>query len=173
MTAVTRPVTYVVTEGGRARRVETSGGGGRYRLALDGEVWEVDVRRTAPGIYSLLIDGASWVAEVAERDGAWVVEVGGESSALQVEEETRYIIRTRGGAAAGAGTQTLTAPLPGRIAHVAVAAGDAVEAGATLLIIEAMKMENEFKAGRAGTVREVRVRAGEAVNAGDVLVVID
>src|SRR5438552_1683587 len=91
---------------------------------------------------------------------------------IRLEEETRYVIRTKGGAAAGAGPQTLTAPLPGRITHVAVRTGDTVVAGDTLLVIEAMKMENELRAGAPGTVAEVRVSPGQAVNAGDVLVVI-
>ena len=123
-------------------------------------------------IYSLLIDGVSYVADVADRDGACVVGVAEETYLIRLEEETRYGIRTKGVAAAGAGPQTLTAPLPGRITHVAVRTGDTVVAGDTLLVIEAMKMENELRAGAPGTVTEVRVSPGQAVNAGDVLVVI-
>jgi glutaconyl-CoA decarboxylase len=70
------------------------------------------------------------------------------------------------------GGQTLKAPMPGKITHVAVQAGDRVARGDTLLVIEAMKMENEFKAGADGTVTEVRVSPGQAVNPGDVLVVV-
>jgi len=91
---------------------------------------------------------------------------------MRVEEQTRFIIRTKGGAAGGHGAQTLVAPLPGRIVRVAVRPGDRIEKGATLLVIEAMKMENEYRAGASGTVVEVRVEAGQAVNGGDVLVVI-
>jgi biotin carboxyl carrier protein len=141
-------------------------------VTLGDQVWEVDARLTAHGIYSLLIDGVSHVADVDDRAGECVVEVGGETYSIQVEEHTRYIIRTRGGAAGGAGGQTLKAPLPGKITHVAVHAGDTVTPGQSLLVIEAMKMENELKAAAAGTVREVRVAAGQAVNAGDVLIVI-
>jgi biotin carboxyl carrier protein len=132
----------------------------------------VDARLTPAGIYSLLIGGVSYVADVLDRDGVCVVEVGGERYEITVEEQTRHIIRTRGGAGAGAGSRTLTAPLPGKISRVAVRPGDAVQAGDLLLVIEAMKMENEFRAGAAGTVAEVRVAAGAAVNAGDVLIVM-
>ena len=97
--------------------------------------------------------------------------MGAERYVVQVEEHTRYIIRTRG-AAGGQSARTLVAPLPGRIVKVAVKPGDRVEKGATLLIIEAMKMENEFKAGASGTIAEVRVEPGQAVNGGDVLIVI-
>lgn len=145
---------------------------GRYRVTIGDRVWDVDGRLTAQGIFSLLIDGVSHVADVEDHAGTCVVDVGGETYSIEVEEQTRYIIRTRGGAAGGAGAQTLKAPLPGKITHVGVRAGDTVTAGQGLVVIEAMKMENELKATAAGTVREVRVVAGQAVNAGDVLVVI-
>jgi biotin carboxyl carrier protein len=163
---------FAATVGSRTHTVDVTQENGCYRVTLGDQVWEVDARLTAHGLYSLLIDGVSHVADVDDRAGECVIEVGGETYSIQVEEHTRYIIRTRGGAAGGAGGQTLKAPLPGKITHVAVHAGDAVTAGQSLLVIEAMKMENELKAAAAGTVREVRVSAGQAVNAGDVLIVI-
>ena len=163
----------VATVGDTVERVDVAGAEGRYQVTIGDQVWEVDARLTPQGIYSLLVDGVSWVADVTPDGDALAVEVAGESYVIRIEEETRYLIRTRGGTAAGAGGQTLTAPLPGKITHVAVRPGDAVRAGDTLVVIEAMKMENEFKAARAGTVREVRVTAGQAVNPGDVLVVVE
>jgi biotin carboxyl carrier protein len=163
---------FAATVGSRTHTVDVTQENGRYRVTLGDQVWEVDARLTAHGIYSLLIDGVSHVADVDDHAGECVVEVAGETYVIQVEEQTRYIIRTRGGAAGGVGGQTVKAPLPGKITHVAVQAGDAVTGGQSLVVIEAMKMENELKATAAGTVREVRVVAGQAVNAGDVLVVI-
>ncbi|MBI1962314.1 MAG: biotin/lipoyl-binding protein, partial [Candidatus Rokubacteria bacterium] len=159
---------FTATLGDAVEKVEVTGRDGRYRLTIGAEAWEVDARLTAQGIYSLLIDGVSYVADVTDQEGACVVDVGDETYVVRVEEETRYIIRTRGGTAAGHGGQTLVAPLPGRITHVAVKSGDAVRTGDPLLVIEAMKMENELRAGAAGTVAEVRVAPGQAVNAGDV-----
>jgi biotin carboxyl carrier protein len=164
---------FVATVGGRAVEVTVTVDGGRYRVALGEQVWDVDARLTAQGISSLIIDGASHVAVVEGSAGECVVDVGGETYTVQVEEHSRHLIRTRGGAGGGAGAQTVKAPLPGKISHVAVQAGDAVAAGQSLLVIEAMKMENELKATAAGTVREVRVTAGQAVNAGDVLIVVE
>ena len=163
---------FIATVGSRAVEVAVTEDNGRYRVTLGEQVWDVDARLTAQGIASLIIDGVSHVADIEDRAGECVVDIGGETYTVQVEEHTRYIIRTRGGAAGGAGSQTVKAPLPGKITHVSVQAGDAVTAGQSLLVIEAMKMENELKASGAGTVREVRVTAGQAVNAGDVLVVI-
>ena len=164
-------VRFVVTAAGTSEAVEVTGEGGRYGVTIGGQLWEVDARHTAPGAYSLLVDGVSYLADVSERAGARVVEVGGERHVLEVEEEIRYRVRTRGAVPAEGG-QTLAAPLPGRVTQVAVRPGDGVKPGDTLLVIEAMKMENEFKAATAGTVAEVRVSVGQSVNAGDVLVVI-
>jgi len=166
-------VRFATTIGTQTELVEVSGGNGRYRVTIADQVWEVDARLTAQGICSLLIDGASYVADVKEEAGRLVVEVGGETYIVRAEEETRHIIRTRGGATIGERGQTIAAPMPGKVTHVAVRAGDTVEAGTSLLVIEAMKMENEFRANAPGIVKDVRVQAGQAVNAGDVLVVIE
>jgi biotin carboxyl carrier protein len=162
---------FVATLTGQAHSLEIAGGDGSYRVTIGDQVWEVDALFTSGGFCSLLIAGVSYTAGITELDGTILVDVGGESYAVEVEEAIRHAIRTRGSAAGGSG-RTLTAPLPGRVTHVAVRAGDRVEPGDTLLVIEAMKMENEFKATGAGTVAEVRVEAGQAVNAGDVLLVL-
>ncbi len=163
---------FIATIGDHVETVEIMGRDGRYRVTVDGRVLDVDARLTARGIYSLLIGSTSYVVDVTERDGTTVVDVGGESYTVRVEEATRYTIRTHGGTTADHGAQTVTAPLPGRVTHVAVRVGDLVRAGDPLLVIEAMKMENEFRASMAGTVSEVRVQAGQAVNSGDVLLMI-
>jgi biotin carboxyl carrier protein len=168
-----RAMRFVATIDGRAQPVDVVGGDGRYRLTVGDQVWDVDARLSARGFCSLLVAGVSYLVDVSDRGGARVVGVAGETYVVDVEEETRHIIRTRGGAAAGHGGQVLEAPMPGRITHVAVAVGDRVNRGDTLVVIEAMKMQNEFRAGAAGAIAEVRVQAGQAVNAGDVLIVID
>jgi biotin carboxyl carrier protein len=164
---------FVATVEGGARPVEVTGRDGRYRVTIGDRIWDVDARLSAQGFVSMLIGGASYVADVTDHEGACVVALAGERYVVQVEEETRHIIRTRGGAAGGHGGHVLKAPMPGRITHVAVAVGARVNPGDTLLVIEAMKMQNEVKAGAAGVVAEIRVEPAQAVNAGDVLVVID
>ena len=163
---------FVATVDGRDHAVEVAATDGRYRVTIGEQVWEVDARLSPEGIASLLIGGVSYVAEIRDHGGARLVEVGGERYVVEVEEHTRHVIRTRGGVGRGAGGQTLKAPMPGRITHVGVRPGDTVNAGDTLLVIEAMKMENELRAGGAGTVAEVRVEAGQTVNPGDVLIVL-
>jgi biotin carboxyl carrier protein len=112
------------------------------------------------------------VAAVTEQDAGYAVDVEGERYTIRVEEESRYLIRTRGATGAERG-QILRAPMPGKVTVVEVSVGQTVVPGDGLIILEAMKMENEFKAAVAGTVKEIRAQAGQTVNPGDVLVVIE
>jgi len=157
---------------GRTIAIEVTGAGGRYRVVVGGDTAEVDARSTGEGIWSLLIGGASYVVDVTDREGISIVEVEDESYHIRIEEETRYIIRTRGDKAETSG-QVLKAPMPGKVVLVEVEVGQAVKPGDGLVVLEAMKMENEFRAAVAGHVKDVRVAAGQAVNPGDVLVIIE
>ena len=161
-----------VTLDDQTHMVEVTEAAGRFRVTIGEEVREVDARLPAQGICSLLIGGVSYVADVKEENGWFLVDVDWESYRIQVEEEIRHTIRTRGRIVSGPGGLVLTAPMPGKIVRIEVAVGQAVKPGDGLLVIEAMKMENEFRATTAGTVQEVRVQVGQAVNAGDVLIVV-
>jgi len=165
-------VKFQAQHGGEAIPVEVAGADGRFTVTIDGLAIAVDARQTSEGIWSILLDGASHVADVTELDGVYQVDVDGERYPIRVEEESRYIIRTRG-ARGGEGGQVLKAPMPGKVTVVEVAVGQTVAPGDGLIVLEAMKMENQFKAAVAGTVKEVRARVGQAVNPGDVLVVIE
>ncbi|HSE05458.1 MAG TPA: biotin/lipoyl-containing protein [Methylomirabilota bacterium] len=158
--------------GGETIPVEVAGAEGRFTVTIAGERLALEARPTGEGIWSILLDGASHVVDVTEQDGAYLVDVGGERYTIRVEEESRYIIRTRG-AQGGERGQVLKAPMPGKVALIAVTVGQAVAPGDGLIVLEAMKMENEFKAQTAGTVKEIRVAVGQPVNPGDVLVVIE
>ncbi len=151
--------------------VEVAGREGRYRVRL-GEEWvEVSARLPPSGPASLLVGGTSYVADISEAGGEVVVTLGGETHRVLVEEAGRRLGRHRGGVAGGAG-QRLVAPMPGRVVAVHVRPGDRVEPDAPLVVLEAMKMENEFRAMAGGVVTEVHVTPGQAVNAGDLLVVV-
>ena len=82
--------------GGKTIPVEIAGAQGRFTVTIAGEPLAVDARETGEGIWSILLDGTSHVADVTEQDGVYVVDVAGERYAIRVEEESRYIIRTRG-----------------------------------------------------------------------------
>jgi acetyl-CoA/propionyl-CoA carboxylase biotin carboxyl carrier protein len=139
----------------------------------------------------LVLDEASTAAEPAEQEPAVVertvpVEVDGKRFSVKVWLPDVPVApagaaaprRSRpkaaaSGSASGAGAGTITAPMQGTIVKVLVAAGDTVEAGQSVLVLEAMKMENHLNADREGTVAEVRVHAGDTVGTGDVLLVIE
>ena len=95
-----------------------------------------------------------------------IVTVNGVAYNVTVEEGT-------GAPAGAAGAVSVTAPMPGNILDVKVKAGDSVKAGDTLLILEAMKMENEISAPQDGTIASVNVRKGDVVNSGDLLITMN
>ncbi len=163
-------MTFVMSVGADTQPVEVIERDGRYRVRIGNEWLEVDARALSSGGCSLLIGGASYVADLDEDDGEIVVTIRGEAHRVRIEEGGRRLGR-RSGAAAGSG-QRLVAPMPGRVVAVHVRPGDRVEADAPLVVLEAMKMENEFRSTSGGVVAEVHVAAGQAVNAGDLLVVV-
>ncbi len=147
--------------------VEADGG---YRVGVGDEWFEVDARIPAAGPVSLRIGGHSYLVDVAEENGEVLVTVAGATLRLQVEEAGHRSGRRRSDSG-GAG-QRLVAPMPGRVVAVHVQAGDRVEPDVPLVVLEAMKMENEFRATAGGVVSEVAVAPGQAVNAGDLMVVV-
>jgi biotin carboxyl carrier protein len=155
--------------GDRVVRVEVRGGDGRYTVVLDGSPIRVDVATTGPPFASLLLDGESREVAVDRRPEGFVVHFPGDAVSVSLREAAR-------GASPAArrsdGPARLVAPMPGRVVRVLEAPGADVAAGQGLVVIEAMKMENELKSPRAGRVREVAVREGQAVEAGALLAVV-
>jgi biotin carboxyl carrier protein len=145
--------------------------GGRLRVHVDGALVDVDGRVPLGGTASLLVDGASHLVDVAEEREGLRVLVDGRPFEVRVDEPARRRAPGQSAGAAGGG-QRLVAPMPGKVVAVLVEIGQAVEPGTGLVVLEAMKMENEFRATAAGTVTELHVAPGQAVNAGDLLVVV-
>lgn len=144
-----------------------------YRVAVDGSEFLVDGRRTGPTGYSLIVDDRSFEVDVDAREDEYRVLVDGRSYHISLVDERRVRL---GGLQAGVqakGRQEIFVPMPGKITAVLVAEGDAVEKGQGLVIVEAMKMENEVRSPLAGEVKEVKVKTGDAVEAGKVLVVVE
>jgi biotin carboxyl carrier protein len=174
-------VTFDVEVAARARTVRVTRPGGRCQVEVDARRHLVDAVRLASGGWSLLVGpaeaghggGRSYEVGVVERAaGELTVYVNGRA----IPATVGGLLRRRRGAPAGEagrGPQTVAAPMPGRVVKVFVKAGDTVAARQGLVVVEAMKMENELRASRAGTVREVRVAEGAPVEANAVLVVLD
>ena len=162
---------YQVSErGGETRLIalrET--GDGIYEITIDGHTVHVDAVRSGPTVYSVIEDGQQFEAMVDERgEHGFDVLVGGRLFHLRAEDERRKLL-TATAHAVTTGPQTVNAEMPGKIVKVNVAVGDPVTEGKGVVVVEAMKMENEIPSPIAGVVTEVAVSEGQTVEAGALL----
>jgi biotin carboxyl carrier protein len=142
----------------------------RFQLG-DGPVREANVEVPEPGVYSVLLDGRSYDARVEERPDSLVVVIEGYRFEVEVRDPRRWSRKT--GAHGADGIQTVTAPMPGKVVRVLVVPGESVQPGQGIAVVEAMKMQNEMKAPRAGKVLTVPTKEGATVAAGEVLATIE
>jgi len=161
-----KPNQFSVRIGERAYIVETLDD---QRIQVDGKAYNFSFREISPGVYSLLLDSAVFevVAPAGHRNGdvaSTDVVVNGIPVGAVVDDHRSLLkkgmLKNRSHAS---GKRTIRAPMPGKVVKVEVKAGDQVIPGTGLIILEAMKMENEIKSTGAGVVEEVRVSAGMAV----------
>jgi len=162
--------------GGRTRTVELEretrrSGGAKLLVRLDGREVAADAVEVAAGTYSILLGGRSFEVRVQPAEDGVEVYAGGEVLRAQVFDPRAWQGK-RGGVLEAEGRQQITAPMPGKVVRVLVAAGDAIEAGQGLLVVEAMKMQNEIRSPKTGKVERLLVAEGQAVNAGEVLAVV-
>lgn len=170
-------MTFEVEVNGRVRTVSVeknaAEGRPRFRVRLDGVAHDVESIATDIGLSILYLDtGRSLDAAITERTGGEMSVHLPHVSVDAVVDARRYR-RGGGGPVAATGDVRVVAPMPGRIVRVLVKPGDRVEARQGLVVVEAMKMENEIAAARAGVVKEVAVSAGQSVESGRLLVVIE
>lgn len=150
-------------------------GGNRFAVATDSHAligMNIDAREIAPNIYSILLNGRAFEAVVVPAAEEVLVRCGAYEFHAVVSDPRAW--RGGRGALFGAeGKQQVIAPMPGKIVRILVSAGQMVEAGQGLLVVEAMKMQNEIRAPKAGKIERIFVREGQAVAAGEALVTID
>jgi biotin carboxyl carrier protein len=151
-------------------------------LERQGNVWQAriggvsegtaDVAEVAPNVISVLLSGRSHEVYVTPSSGGQLqLQTGGLEFLAEVIDPRSWRGRRHGGAEAE-GRQQIVAPMPGKVVRLLVKAGDTVEAGRGLLVVEAMKMQNEIRSPKSGTVERVVVAEGQVVNAGEVLCVV-
>jgi len=144
-----------------------------YRVAVDGSEFVVDGKKTGLTNYSLIVDNRSFEVDVDIMEDEYRVLVDGRSYHINLLDERRMRV---GGLQSGIqlqGRQNVSVPMPGKVIAVLVSEGDKVERGQGLVIVEAMKMENEVRCPIDGEVKEVRVKTGDALEAGAVLAVVE
>jgi acetyl/propionyl-CoA carboxylase alpha subunit len=156
--------------GEETREIEVSREGSGYSVSIDGRAQVVDIATSNGVLHSLKLGNDRQYMFGYHRDGAKHEIAFSDRTVIVDLYDPLTLKRRRGGDDAEDGSSHVRAIMPGRVARVHVAAGDAVRKGQGLLILEAMKMENEIVAPRDGIVAELLVSAGQAVENGDELV---
>ncbi len=165
-------MTYEILIDGKPHKLELEREGNLWLCRLDGEPVQADAVLTKHDVVSIIIGGTQYEVK-RERTAAdthyWV-----KNSRFAVEVRDPRSLRSRkSGAASGEGPQKLLAPMPGKVVRIIRPAGSEVEAGQGVLVVEAMKMQNELKSIKKGTVKQVMVAEGASVSAGEVLAIVE
>jgi biotin carboxyl carrier protein len=184
---------YEVEVGGKRLRVSVAREGNGFAVVVGKRTWHVDAARIDAHTLSLLLDGGVSSGAQGPPDTSRAGPVGPGASrevVVTTDPATAQLVvrigaipvsvslngRRRGrrdeAGASGSGPQRIAAPMPGKVVRVLVTTGEAVRARQPIVVVEAMKMENELRAGRDGTVAEIHVREGMSVDAGALLIVI-
>ena len=180
---------YRAIVGGRQISVTPRANGHERLVALDGRelhvdwqaVGDADAHDQRATHYSALIGGRSYEAFVrrVRDDGegdagntTFEVTIAGHPYLVTVQDERTQALASLAGSGHGSGDATIRAPMPGLVSNIMSEEGDMVERGQALIVLEAMKMENDLTTPRAGVVKGIRVTKGQAVNQGDVLAIV-
>lgn len=164
-------MTYDIAIDGKNYRLDLNQAEGRWSCRLEGREIEVDAVLARPDVLSLRIGNKAYEVK-CERVGSDLhLWVGSARFAVEVRDPRSLRARVR--AVDEHGPRKLIAPMPGKVLRILVSPGTEVEAGAGVLVVEAMKMQNEVKSPKKGTIQKILVAEGAAVNAGDVLAIVE
>ena len=164
-------MTYDIAIDGKNYRLDLNQVDGRWHCQLDGREIEVDAVLARPDVLSLRIGNKAYEVKCERVASDLHIWVGSVRYAAEVRDPRS--LRGRARAVDEHGPKKLTAPMPGKVVRILVTQGAEIEAGAGLLVVEAMKMQNEVKSPKKGTVQKILVNEGAAVNAGDVLAIVE
>jgi biotin carboxyl carrier protein len=144
-----------------------------YEITLDGRPMEADAVQVSPNTVSVILGGQSFEINLSRSlDGKIKLQCGPHEYTAEVLDPRAWRGRKQG-ALEVEGRAEIAAPMPGKVIRLLVAAGDAVEAGQGLLVVEAMKMQNEIRSPKCGKVERLLAKEGQNVNAGDILAWVD
>jgi biotin carboxyl carrier protein len=164
-------MTYDVNIDGKNYRLELSGADGRWECRLDGRQVEIDAVLARRDVLSMIIGGKAYEIKRERTATDMHLWVGSVRYAVQLRDPRS--LRSRASADDGKGPRKLLAPMPGKIIRVLVKEEAEVAAGQGMIVVEAMKMQNEIKSPKKGVVRKMIAAEGANVNAGDVLAVVE
>jgi len=164
----------IAKSGDRQERIQIERESDEYRVTLGERTYRVAARSLGPFVRSLLVDGEQHETAVFRgKNGRYRIGWSGRTTEVDVVDPLTHLAEEAHGAAGRGGRQVVTAYMPGRVVSVAVTPGQTVEPGQALVVLEAMKMQNEIQADRAGTVGKVHVAPGQAVEGGDPLLELE
>ena len=164
-------MTYDISIDGKNYRLDLNQVEGRWTCRLDGREIAVDAVLARPDVLSLRIENKAYEVKCERVGSEMHLWVGSVRFAAEVRDPRSLRGRVR--AADDHGPKKLLAPMPGKVVRVLVSQGAEVEAGTGVLVVEAMKMQNEVKSPKKGTVQKILAAEGAAVNAGDVLAIVE
>jgi biotin carboxyl carrier protein len=144
-----------------------------FSISFEKNSFQADVRRVGVVSFSVIIDNRSYDFDVARDGEETVVASRSGSTRLTVADASRRTARAAGKRREVSGRVEIKSAMPGRVVNVLVAVGDEVKVAQGIIVVEAMKMENEVKAPKAGKVVDVKVVAGQAVEKGQLMIVIE
>lgn len=167
-------VAWIVTDGEHsykitAEKLETRPHEDIYEIEIDEKVEEISIVRISKSHLSIILDGISYNVEVDRFDDKYDVSVRGEQYEFSVTDEREISL---GGGQQESGDVKIKAPMPGMVIDIKVNVGDSVNQNDDLLVLEAMKMQNDIKAPLDGKITEIAAKTGSSVNSGEVLLVI-
>ncbi|HXT24162.1 MAG TPA: biotin/lipoyl-containing protein [Candidatus Eisenbacteria bacterium] len=164
---------YEVLLAGKTTVVELVRQDGAWKITLDGNPVDADAAEVAPNTFSVLLNGESHQIRIAPRpDGTLTLHTGLAEYHAEVTDPRIWRGR-RHGVLEAQGRQHIVAPMPGKVIRLLVKQGDVVKAGQGLLVVEAMKMQNEIRSPKSGKIEKLFAIEGQAVNAGEVLLSVE
>ena len=149
--------------------------GSKILLEVDDRKYELDIVMVEKGVYSILYNGHSYNVELIEGNSSkeYIVNTFARSfNAEIIDAEAKYMESRRSGTESE-GDNNISSPMPGKVVKVPVAEGEKVTPGQTLIVVEAMKMQSEFKATAERTVKEILVKEGDIVNAHQIMIKLE
>jgi biotin carboxyl carrier protein len=166
-------MTYDVVVDGKTHQLELTRGAGTWHCKIDGHDIDVDAELTARDVLSMLVGGKGYeVKRERSLQGELHMVIGSTRYAVEVQDP-RSLRTRRAVAGSEAGPQRLKAPMPGKVVRILVQEKDEVKGGQAILVMEAMKMQNEMKSPKGGKVQKILTAEGSTVNAGDTLAIIE
>jgi biotin carboxyl carrier protein len=147
----------------------------RITIKVDDKIHEVDITKVEEGVYSLILNGKSYTVELKEGDTSKKYEASSSGRSFSIEiidAEARYLMSRKGSDPDEAENQ-ISSPMPGKVVKIPVRAGEKVDAGQTVIIVSAMKMESEYKAGKSGIIKEIHVKEGDTIEGNQPLITIE